>query len=275
MATQYGFAMGVVGVVLTIASILASIYFYRRTTRKSLSIYRIFESRVIGGIGGDVRERVKISFEGREVDDLYQLIFIVANDGHVAVSGLIRPLTMIVPRDVRLLDFFVTERHPAEIDVASDIDPVEDDDGTYQTYRTQITFDFPLLNRGDYFVVKMLTDKKLPAEGRVFRLLGSDLPRELSLKERPPVRESNREIISATLWLPLVFVSEFFMPSFPDGAVFGGLRTAVVIALAIACATGIIRVWYRFAPRAFSLPPEVVFGDREKAYKALRNEGTS
>ncbi len=59
---------------------------------------------------------------------------------------------------------------------------------TFKTERAEITLrvSFPLLNKGEFFVVKLLLSGYVPPKTLRFQLLADNLPRELSLASVPP-----------------------------------------------------------------------------------------
>ncbi len=49
-----------------------------------------------------------------------------------------------------------------------------------------VTFEFPLLNKGDFFLVKLLLSGSVPSDDMKFTLVADDLPRTLEFNRLPP-----------------------------------------------------------------------------------------
>ncbi len=169
-----------IGVVLgAIATVIASHYYYRRTISKSLGIYRLLSTSVLSGIAPDVRSNLNFRFNGVEVHELQQLIFLVANDGQRSIRDVLEPLTMSIPSEVGILDATIVYRSPDTLQAKLGIKTVDLNTST-------ITLDFPLLNKGEFFVVKMLLSGNLSSRSLKFSMLSDDLPRTIALRPMPP-----------------------------------------------------------------------------------------
>jgi hypothetical protein len=102
-----------VGVIVgALVTVLASRYYFRRSISKRLGLYGLLNSFVFDGIARDVRAQLQFRFQGREVNELQQVIFLVANDGERAIRDVIESLTLIVPADVEVLDASIVYRQP-------------------------------------------------------------------------------------------------------------------------------------------------------------------
>jgi len=169
-----GTALGVLLGVL--ATVLVSRYYFLRATKKSLGVYRLLNSLVFAGIAPDVRTQLQFRFRDKEVKDLQQLVLLVANDGEKAISNTIEPLTLRVPPAVEVLDASILHRSPDTLHAQIGTKP-QDSAGT------EVSFAFPLLNKGEFFVVKLLLSGRMSEKGLSFSVLADDLPRSLRLKE--------------------------------------------------------------------------------------------
>lgn len=166
-------------VVGALIAVLVARHYHFRATNKSIGLYRIQASEIFAGITSDVRSELRFTYQDREVENLTQLEFIVANDGEKAISKLIEPLELDLPDEATILDASILYRSPDNLNVEILI-------GKHSSpQRNSVTFDFPLLNKGEYFLVKLLVGGKLAKEQIKFRLLADDLPRSLSLKWLP------------------------------------------------------------------------------------------
>ena len=156
----------IVGVV---ASVWVSAYYFRRSLTKSLTPYVQFSSKPFQGISADVRKALQVTYAGVAVEDLYEVQFVIANTGDKAIRDLIEPLALAVPEKSVLLDAAVLHAEPQELKTKLKIP--ED--------RRSIFIDFPLLNRGDFFVLKVLLNGAPKLEELKFSILVDELPRQL------------------------------------------------------------------------------------------------
>lgn len=169
-----------IGVILgAIATVLASHYYFRRTVHKSLGIYRLLDSFVFQGIARDVRANLNFRFNNRDVTELQQLMLLVANDGERAIRDVIEPLRLVIPADVEVLDASVVHKSPEGLRAGVMVE-------TDQPNPSLLTLDFPLLNSGEFFVIKMLLSGRLRTSGLEFSVLSDDLPRKISISPLPP-----------------------------------------------------------------------------------------
>ena len=163
----------VVGILISaLVTVLASRYYFRRSIKKSLGVYGILHSRVFSGITADVRKQLHFRFGDVDVQELQQTVLLIANDGERSIRDVIEPLTLDLPPEVELLDASILHRHPGELDVSVKGSPKE-------LGSPNVVVRFPLLNKGDFFVVKLLLSGILPSKKLVFRILADDLPRSL------------------------------------------------------------------------------------------------
>lgn len=158
------------------ATVVVSRYYYQRSVRKSLGVYTLLDSRVFSGIHPDVRRELHFSYRNQDVRELQQLTFLVANDGDRAISAAIEPLSLKTP-GVEVLDASILHRHPESLQ--ANVTQVGMADGAL------LRFEFPLLNRGDFFVVKILLSGSLPRSSQIFQILAEDLPRSIRTKPIP------------------------------------------------------------------------------------------
>ena len=93
------------------ATVVVSRYYYRRSLKKSLGIYTLLDSKVFSGIQPDVRAELHFVYRNRQVAELQQLMFLVANDGDRSISAPIEPLSLRL-QTVEVLDASIVHRHP-------------------------------------------------------------------------------------------------------------------------------------------------------------------
>ncbi len=186
----------IVGVV---ATVWVSAYYFRRSLTKSLTPYVQFSSKPFQGISADVRKALQVTYAGVQVEDLYEVQFVIANTGDKAIRDLIEPLSLAVPEKSTLLDASVLHAEPVELKTTLKVP--ED--------RRSISVDFPLLNKGDFFVLKVLLNGAPKLEELKFSILVDELPRQLPAErlEFDAIASSKkREMIFPLLGVGLVVV---------------------------------------------------------------------
>lgn len=159
-------------IVSLITGYVISKYFFRRSLNKRLSIYLLMNNRVFSGIDKTVRGHLKFIFNDKEIVELQQVELIVANDGDLAISNCIEPLRLTLPNSVKLLDASILHRNPNELKVTI-VQKENNSDGCILEFNTA------LLNKGDYFYLKLLLDGKLLFRDMDFQILAEGLPRRL------------------------------------------------------------------------------------------------
>jgi hypothetical protein len=136
-------------------SFLVSRFYYKKSIKtKTLSCYVQYVSEILTDIDPEVKQKLEIDYEGQKVDSLYQVQFIIANTGDFPIRDIIRPLTLQVPNKAEVLDANIIHIEPNGREIL------------HQTIKTPennfVEFTFPLLNSGDYFVVKLLVKGNAP-----------------------------------------------------------------------------------------------------------------
>jgi len=186
----------IVGIV---ASVWVSAYYFRRSLTKSLTPYVQFTSKPLQGISADVRKALQVTYAGVPVEDFYEVQFLVANTGDKAIRDLIEPLSLAVPEKCTLLNASVVHAEPTGLKTLLTIP--ED--------RRSISIDFPLLNKGDFFVLKVLLNGAPKLEELKFSILVDELQRQLPVErlDFDAIAISNkRELIVPLLGVGLVMV---------------------------------------------------------------------
>ncbi|SPE33877.1 membrane hypothetical protein [Acidobacteriia bacterium SbA2] len=169
-----------IGVILgALATVLASRYYFRRSISKSLGVYGLLNSFVFDDIASDVRKELQFLFQKKEVNELQQLVFLVANDGERSIRDVIEPLALTIPPEVEILDASIAHRDPDALQVVVVKNP-------HPPTGSEIRFEFPLLNKGEFFVVKLLLSGRFVVGESSFRILSDDLPRKIKIKQLPP-----------------------------------------------------------------------------------------
>jgi hypothetical protein len=162
-----------------VLSAAISWYFFRKSVDKRLSAYIQFASPVLAGVDDPhVRKALEIRYRGTPIDDLLQLQFVIANEGQRAIRDLLEPLTLTLPKTAKLLEATLLHVEPKGREVT--IDSGELPDG-----QTKVEFRFKLLNKGEFFFVKMLINGRLDAGRLKFSIAGDDLPPTITPKSQP------------------------------------------------------------------------------------------
>jgi hypothetical protein len=110
---MYAFLLTIASVAVgVIATIFVGKYFFRKTVAKDLTPFIHFAAPVFGGIDSDVCAQLKVFYRDVEVDDLYELQFVIVNTGERAIRDCIEPLRLSLPIGVTGLDAAVIHVHP-------------------------------------------------------------------------------------------------------------------------------------------------------------------
>lgn len=159
-----------------VATIVVSRYYFQRTVSKAITPYLLSHTDVLGEIDTAVRDALKVQYRGVNVADLTDTQLLVANTGERAIREQIEPLTLNLPQDTEVLDAKVLHVEPAGrvVDVA--VVSEGRDRGPC------VRFLIPLLNSGDFFIVRLLMKGAVPARDLRFTIVAEDLPPQLNLE---------------------------------------------------------------------------------------------
>jgi len=155
-------ATALLGVVVTI---LVSRYYFLRSVDKDITAYVQFSSAPLGKIHPKVRSDLKILYQNHPIENLYEIQFLIANTGEKAIRDIIRPLTLSLPEKAELLDASMLHISPTGRDVSLK----SKDDGR------EISFEIPLLNKGEFFIFKLLLNGDVSANDFEFTITADDL----------------------------------------------------------------------------------------------------
>jgi hypothetical protein len=130
-------------------------FYYKKSVKtKHLSCFVQFVSEILTDIAPDIKKKLLIQYAGQEVESLYQVQFIIANDGDFPIRDIIKPLTLKIPNKGVVLDANIIHIEPNGRNVILEI---IQNDGEFE-----VEFNFPLLNSGEYFVAKLLVRGNAP-----------------------------------------------------------------------------------------------------------------
>jgi hypothetical protein len=183
MGTLLGVLIGVT------ATILVARYYFTRTVNKKLSVYQILNNRLFEGIESNVKRNLEFKYNAEIVNELQQIDLIIANDGERAIRDCIEPLTLKISKPVRILDASILHRFPLDLKVKLSTNSQNDES-------VSIKCEFPLLNSGEFFFVKLLIDGYINRSDINCNILADDLPRSFQIEYLPSsaIREPKRRV---------------------------------------------------------------------------------
>ena len=212
--------MEIGGLVYFILGVACSYAFYRLALRKTLSFLHLVDDQPLSRVNSDVRNRLVVRFfsprpppdtnnqaggegeqDAREVGALQHLQFILMNSGLRGIKFEETP-TLEIAADKVILDASIVHKHPADLKASINIRPVSE--GGMQ----QIHFAVPLLNRGEYVLVKLLLSEAIDAGQLRLHLVAEDLPRQIVPKALPP--DATRSLLESIEW-SAIFVGSLFL----------------------------------------------------------------
>lgn len=210
------YVLWVIGVVIAI--VVAHAY-YRLSISKSLSFFLLHDDQPLSKVDPNVRSRLVVQFFKPEappstndafpltgeapssqnatiVQALHHIQVLVANTGVRAISFTEAP-TIEIPSGKLLLDASIIHQRPKDLGASLARLPVADDG--VQRLRLAI----PLLNRREFFIVKLLlSDVIAPLDIKV-HLLAEDLDRTIGI--RPLPANATKSVLEAFEW-PAIWV---------------------------------------------------------------------
>ncbi len=158
----------VVGVVLTI---LISRHYYGRSAKHRLAIYEFPFPEMLSGVDPDTRQGLTIKFHDKDVKALNVIEFLVANEGSYAIRDTISPLTGTLDGGYQIVDASITYIHPEGREIS--LETISD---------RQFRCDFPLLNPGEYFYIKLITDGYVRRKDIAFKISADSLPPRIKIE---------------------------------------------------------------------------------------------
>ena len=188
----------VVGVAVTL---LVGHYYFRRTVNKALTPFVHFTTSLFRGVSPEVREELQIHYRGVRVTEVQELQFLIANTGDRAIRDVIEPLTVAIPPTCSLLNAAVLHVSPSErvVEVIPEV--------------VRVRVKFPLLNSGEFFVLRLLLNGEATAKDFQFRITADDLPPVLATQRLEPdlVTSSEKRRFEPALFFTSVMFGIFAM----------------------------------------------------------------
>jgi hypothetical protein len=168
----------VIGVVV---AIMAARHYYRRSSKHRLAVYWLPSSPgILYGVDPEIRNELSIEFRGEKVKALNVWEFLIANEGANAIRDSIRPLEFEIKDQCRIVDVSVTYIYPEGREVAIR----RESDSSFKCV-------FPLLNPGEYFYVKLITDGAMRPSDITCTISAEDLPPRLQVESSEGVSIGN------------------------------------------------------------------------------------
>lgn len=197
-----------------VIAILISHFYYRRSISKALSFFLLLDDKPLSHVSKDVRERLEFKFksspkqpseEGDKrlaaeepqsigIDALHNLQFVIANTGIRAITFAENP-SIDIPTDNLILDASIIHQKPDNLGAGVIRLPV----GQGECQRIKITV--PMLNKGEYVILKLLLSGVLDTSALKLRLLSEDLERNIDLAELPT--DSTKSFRESIDWMAI------------------------------------------------------------------------
>ncbi len=112
-----------------------------------------------------VRKDLSIRYRDKEIKELYEIQFLIANTGDKSIRDIIEPLKIELPENCNLLDVTLLYVKPEGREINIDI-----------SEEKRIKLIFPLLNSGEFFIIKLLLDGDATYKDFKFTIVSDELP---------------------------------------------------------------------------------------------------
>jgi hypothetical protein len=268
LTTTIGIIIGLLG------TAVAGHYYFKRSLETRLTAYVLVARFALLFLNESMRSHVQLLYHGAEVEDLFELQLIIVNNGTRSIRECIEPLQLLCAPQAELLEAEVIHVHPTGRRVSAAVHNTGQ--GSAVTYR------FPLLNAGEYFVTKLLFKGKVAPDDLSLSLVAEDLPPKLELMAFPrdlPLKRPHVHwdallgglmfyaialawsILLLAIWFGNISVSLFSAPTKSLSPVIltalliatAGIVVHFVLGTGLASASG---MKYLFKRKPISLPPE-------------------
>lgn len=165
--------LSLIGVAIGVAvTIFASRYYYRRSIDKQLVPFLQYQSNVLDHIENDVKSDLDIEYKGVKVERLQQSQFLIANTGEKAIRDIIKPLRLDIHGEIEIMDVNLLHVHPAGREISINVDKESN----------TVEFNYPLLNKDEFFIVKLLVNGAPKKSDYKFSISAEDLPPILNIQ---------------------------------------------------------------------------------------------
>jgi len=131
-----------------VSFIISKYYYWISIRKKELTAIAYNIDWILDDLNKEIKEKLLISYSWEEINNMYQIKYIIANTWDFAISNIINPLKLEIPFWWDILDFSIVHIEPDLREVSFKVDKV------WNT--TFIVFNFQLLNPWEYFIFKAL-----------------------------------------------------------------------------------------------------------------------
>lgn len=169
MGTLIGIVIGVV------VTIIVSRHYYYRSQCKSLTVFNRYNVSFLADIDTLIRDSLKIEYQGRQIEHLQKVEFVVANDGELPIKDPVEPLKFKLPKGSKILESTISIKSSPSIQV--ELATVDED--TFEVLEVS----FPLLNAGEYFTINLLVEGEISRNNSEFEFASEGLPRRLAVQQ--------------------------------------------------------------------------------------------
>lgn len=131
-----------------IATVLASQYYFRKSIKKSLTLYLQFKTELFTDLEFDLKKHLHIRYKKSRVENLTQIQYIVKNTGCNIINNITNPLVISMTGENIFLNQSILDINPK----GKEIKLLVSED------KKKIQLFFPFLNDRDFFTVKLLVN---------------------------------------------------------------------------------------------------------------------
>lgn len=209
-----GLTIGGIFTGVLVSYFVAKHYFKKGQKEKALTPYLQFSSKLFQKIDPELKESLIIEYKGRPIENMSQAQFVIANTGDFAIRDIIEPLKLTLPKEKLIFSANVIHIQPEGRKIDCRIDEEENSNS--------IILDIPLLNKGEFFVLKILyqdyeleeaqeeqTEKKRKkASNYQFSITADDLPPNFEIQQLPYSyyeKEKDETYDWTGFWFALIF----------------------------------------------------------------------
>ncbi|MBI1228236.1 MAG: hypothetical protein GC192_23585 [Bacteroidetes bacterium] len=172
-----------------LASYLASRHFFKKGVKeKLLTPYLQFTSKLFSELEPDLKENLIVRYKNHKVENITQAQFLIANDGDIPIRDIIEPLKLTLPKENKIFSANLIHVEPEGREIQCTI--IENEE------KNIIQFNLPLLNSGEYFIVKIVIQDSIPMPQKNedesqkkelfnFSITADDLPPNLRISHLP------------------------------------------------------------------------------------------
>ena len=212
------------GVIFALLAVIVSIVIYRLQRQNKELAFGVLAEHHLLGVSDELANRVRITFDNRPVENIKLLVFALKNSGNkaVKVEDFIRPITISLGNEAKLLSFECIKECPANLNI--NISSNED----------MLEISPILLNSGDYFLIQVLASVEKAKIEQDIKIVGVSSFVNLTVKQRQNTSFLNGLVPSLTfLGLGYVGLVHPEISSFDENATFIASVVLTIFGIAI------------------------------------------